>query len=130
MTAMKLFRPIAMIAVATLVGLVYVHQQVELVKLSYSIETSQKKLKVLLDHKERLDYNIDNLEAHSRLEKILTSKNIDVAFPGKYHVVKVAKSAAGSAEDRLRSNSVDKKFNIFGIVDFLGPRAEAQARER
>ena len=127
---MRLLKSITSIAVVTLVALVYVHQQVELVKLSYSIETKEKKLKVMLDHKERLDYNINNLEDPSRLEKILMSKNIDVGFPGKYHVMKVAKSAGGSAEDRLRANSVDKKFNIFGIVDFLGPRAEAQAKER
>ena len=127
---MRLFKSIASIAVVTLVALIYVHQQVELVKLSYSIETREKKLKVLLDHKERLDYNINDLESPARLEKILMSKNIDVAFPGRYHVVKVAKGSFGSAEDRLRSNSIDKKFNVFGIVDFLSPRAEAQARER
>ena len=127
---MRLFRSIASIALLTLVALVYVHQQVELVKLSYSIETKEKKLKDMLDHKERLDYNINNLEDPSRLEKILMSKNIDVAFPGKYNVVKVAKVTTGSAEDRLRSSSIDKKFNIFGIADFLSPRAEAQAKER
>ena len=127
---MRLFKSIASIAVVTLVALIYVHQQVELVKLSYSIETREKKLKVMLDHKERLDYNINDLESPARLEKILMSKNIDVAFPGRYHVVKVAKGSSGSAEDRLRSNSIDKKFNVFGIVDFLSPRAEAQARER
>ena len=127
---MRLFRSIASIAVLTLVALVYVHQQVELVKLSYSIETKEKKLKDMLDHKERLDYNINNLEDPSRLEKILMSRNIDVAFPGKYNVVKVAKAADRNSEDRLRSSSIDKKFNVFGIADFLSPRAEAQAKER
>ena len=127
---MRLFRSIASIAVLTLVALVYVHQQVELVKLSYSIETRQKRLKVMLDQKGRLDYNINNLESPSRLEGVLMAKNIDVAFPGRYHVVKVAKSASGSVEERLRSNSLDKKFNVFGILDFLSPRAEAQVRER
>ncbi|MDD5428653.1 MAG: hypothetical protein PHI58_05400 [Candidatus Omnitrophica bacterium] len=127
---MGLFRSIAVIAVVTLTGLVYVHQQVELVKLSYSIETKEKKLKVLLDHKERLNYNIDNLEAPARLEKILMSKNIDVGFPGKHNVVKIAKATAGNAEDHLRSSGIDRRFNPLGIVDFLSPRAEAQARER
>ena len=127
---MRLFRSIASIAVLTLVALVYVHQQVELVKLSYSIESKEKKLKDMLDHKERLDYNINNLEDPSRLEKILMSKNIDVAFPGRYNVMKVARAANGSAEDRLRASGIDKKFNMFGIIDFLSPRAEAQAKER
>ena len=127
---MRLFRSIASIAVVTIAALVYVHQQVELVKLSYSIESKEKKLKDMLDHKERLDYNINNLEDPARLEKILMSKNIDVAFPGKYNVVKVAKLTDRSAEDRLRSSGIDKKFNVFGIADFLSPRAEAQAKER
>ncbi|MDO8525508.1 MAG: hypothetical protein Q7S07_03365 [Candidatus Omnitrophota bacterium] len=127
---MRLFRSIASIATVTLVALVYVHQQVELVKLSYAIEAKEKKLKVMLDHKERLNYNIDNLEAPSRLEKILISRNIDVAFPGKYNVVKVAKVMSGSPEGHLRASSIDKKFNAFGIFDFLSPRAEAHARER
>ena len=127
---MKLFRSIASIAVLTLVALVYVHQQVELVKLSYSIDAKEKKLKDMLDHKERLDYNINNLEDPSRLEKILMSKNIDVAFPGKYNVVKVAKLTDRSTEDRLRSSGIDKKFNVLGIADFLSPRAEAQTKER
>ena len=100
---MRLFRSIASIAVVTIAALVYVHQQVELVKLSYSIESKEKKLKDMLDHKERLDYNINNLEDPARLEKILMSKNIDVVFPGKYNVVKVVKVTTGSAEDRLRS---------------------------
>ncbi len=127
---MRLFKSIVSIATVTLVALIYVHQQVELVKLSYAIETKEKKLKVMLDHKEQLDYNIDNLEAPSRLEKILFARNIDVAFPGKYNVVKVAKVVNGRPEDHLRYSSIDKKFNAFGVFDFLSPRAEAQARER
>jgi hypothetical protein len=128
---MRLFKSIASITVITLVALIYVHQQVELVKLSYSIETKEKKLKVMLDHKGRLDYNIDNLEAPSRLENVLMSKNIDIAFPGKHHVMNVAKLTPGSADElALRASSIDRKFSIFGIIDFLSPRAEAQAREK
>ncbi|MFA5144044.1 MAG: hypothetical protein WC522_07790 [Candidatus Omnitrophota bacterium] len=127
---MRLVRSLASIAVMTLVALVYVHQQVELVKLSYSIETKEKRLKVMLDHKERLNYNIDNLEAPSRLEKILISKNIDVAFPRKGNVVKVARFTPTTAESDIRSSSLDKKFNVLGIIDFLSPRAEAQAKEK
>ena len=127
---MRLLKPLASIAVVTLVALVYVHQQVELVKLSYSIETKEKELKVVLDRKERLDYNINNLEAPSRLEKVLISKNIDVGFPGKHNVMKVARFTSGNMEEGIRATSLDRKFNLFGIVDFLSPRAEAQVKER
>ncbi len=127
---MKLLKSIIGISVITFVGLIYVHQQVELVKLSYSIETSQKKLKVLLDRKERLNYNINDLESPSRLEKVLMSRNIDVGFPGRYNVVKVANMASGRVEERLRSSGIDKKMGVFGIADFLSPRAEAHTRDR
>lgn len=127
---MRLLKSVAGIMVMTLVALVYVHQQVELVKLSYSIETKEKKLKDLLDHKGRLDYNINNLEAPSRLEKVLLSKNIDVGLPGRHNVVKVARLTSGNASEGVRASSIDRRFSISGIVDFLGPRAEAQARER
>ena len=127
---MRLFRSITTIAMITFLGLVYVHQQVELVKLSYSIETKEKKLRVMLDRKERLDYNINNLEDPSRLENVLMAKNIDVGFPGKHHVVKVARLTPGSTDEGFRSSSVDRKFNILGVVDFLSPRVEAQAKER
>ncbi|MDD3905895.1 MAG: hypothetical protein PHS46_05105 [Candidatus Omnitrophica bacterium] len=127
---MRLLKSVAGIMVMTLVALVYVHQQVELVKLSYSIETKEKKLKEMLDHKGRLDYNINNLEAPSRLEKVLLSKNIDVGLPGRHNVVKVARLTSGSASEGVRASSIDRRFSFSGIVDFLGPRAEAQARER
>ena len=120
----------ASIAVITLVALVYVHQQVELVKLSYTIETKEKKLKDVLDRKDRLTYNINNLQAPARLEKVLLSKNIDIGFPGKNNVVKVARLPSQGVDERLRSSGIDRKFNMFGIADFLSPRAEAQTKER
>lgn len=127
---MKLFKSITMISLVTAVALIYVHQQVELVKLSYSIESKEKRLKDVLDRKARLEYNIDNLEAPSRLEKVLIAQKIDVAFPGKGHVVRLAKAPGFGREDRLRTAGVEKRFNIFGFVDFLSPRAEAQAKEK
>ena len=61
----------ACIGFITLVALVYVHQQIELIKLSYAIECKEKKLKEILDHNEGLGYNIENLEDPARLEQIL-----------------------------------------------------------
>lgn len=121
---------VASIIVLTLVALVYVHQQVELVKLSYAIETKEKALQDVLDHKDRLTYNINNLASPSRLEQVLMAKNIDMAFPRRHNVVKVAKLPARPGDENLRSSGIDRRFNPFGIVDFLTPRAEAQVRER
>ena len=119
------------IAFAMIAALVYVHQQVELVKLSYVIDCKEKKLKDILDRREGLGYNIDNLESPLRLEQVLLSRKIDVAFPRKGNVVTVAKLASGARqEERLRAAGVEKKINLLGFLDFINPRAEAQARER
>ena len=127
---MRMSKSIAGIAVITLAALIYVHQQVELLKLSYSIETKEKELKLMLDHKDRLDYNINNLEAPSRLEDVLMAKNIDVGFPSKHHVVKVAGAAPRSVDKDLRTTGIERKIGISGLLDFFGGRAEAQAKEK
>lgn len=114
----------------TLTALLYVHQQVELVKLSYSIDCKEKKLEDILDHKQQLEYNINNLEAPSRLEKVLLSKNVNVAFPKKSQVVKVADITSGIGATSVRAASVEDRGNTFGILEFFGLRTEAQAKER
>ena len=55
---MRLFKSIIPISFVTALALLYVHQQVELVKLSYAIEYKEKKVKDMLDRKGGLGYNI------------------------------------------------------------------------
>ena len=106
----------------------YVHQQVELVKLSYLIEKKEKKLNEVLDHREQLSYNIKNLEAPSRLESALLAKNIDITFPRKGNVVNMTGSYVMNKRgiSDIRSGAgFEKRFNIFGFLDFLTSKAEA-----
>jgi len=128
---MKLLKSLTLISIITLVALIYVHQQVELVKLSYSIEHKEKRLKDMLDRKNSLGYNIDNLEAPLRLEQALLSKNVDIAFPRRANVVKIARVKYNPRGfEAIRSASLERKFSLFGITEFLSPKAEAQAKER
>ncbi|MFA6142582.1 MAG: hypothetical protein WC738_04735 [Candidatus Omnitrophota bacterium] len=128
---MKLLRSTAFIFFVTFMALTYVHQQVELVKLSYSIGKKEMVLKDMLDRKDRLGYNVNDLESPSRLEKTLLSRKVDIAYPKRANIVKMAKLRySGSREDRIRSIGVEKKFNLFGIPEFLSPRAEAQVKQR
>ena len=68
---MRIFRFITGMTIITLFSLVYVHQQIESVKLSYGIESREARVKDLLDRREVLRYNINNLESPSRLERSL-----------------------------------------------------------
>ena len=119
------------IAVITLVALVYVHQQIELVKLGYAVDYKEKNLVDMLDHKENLEYNINNLEAPSRLEKVLVSKRVDVAFPKRNQIVRVRKTSAGAKSVSLRSAAMERKATRFNLIyELFGLRAEAHAREK
>lgn len=128
---MKISKSILTIAMITFFSLVYVHQQVELVKLSYSIDAKEKKLKDMLDYKDSVGYTIKNLESPSRLETILFAKNNDVAFPKTSQIVKArGPSVRVAREERLKAAGVERRFDFFGILDFFNPRAEAQANEK
>ena len=128
---MRLFKSVMVITFVTGLALLYVHQQVELVKLSYGIESKERTLRQMLDRKESLGYNIDNLEAPSRLEGVLLSRRIDIAFPGRDHVVKMAGLDSNVMHrGASRTLGLERKVNVFGILDFFGLAREAQAKEK
>lgn len=127
---MRLFRTVLFVMFVTLAALIYVHQQVELVKLSYAIECKEKKLKDVLDRRESLGYNIDNLESPFRLEQVLLSRKIEVGFPRRGHIVGQQLASGAQHEDRMRAVFADKRMNFLGFLDFFNPRAEAQAKEK
>jgi len=126
---MRFAKSIIPVIIFTVASLVYVHQQVELVKLSYSMERKEKVLNEILDRNDQLSYNIQNLESPSRLERVLVSKNINITFPRKGHVLKMAKPVIIYRAQDIRQVGLEKKVNIFGFLDFFVPRAEAQAKE-
>lgn len=128
---MKLTRMLSCVSIVTMLALVYVHQQVELVKLSYSIEHKEKRVRDMLDRREGLEYNIDNLSATSRLERVLISRKIDVALPKRGNVVKMARSLSSVRRNQtLRTSAIERRAGILEIFDLLVPKAEAQAKER
>jgi hypothetical protein len=126
---MRFARSIFPVIFFTVASLIYVHQQVELVKLSYSIEKKEKKLNEMLDRNDQLSYNIKNLESPSRLERVLVSKNINVTFPKRGHVLNMAKPVIVYRAQDIRQVGLKRKVNIFGFLDFFTSRAEAQAKE-
>lgn len=120
-----------LVIVMTCVALLYVHQQIELVKLSYEIECKEKCLKEMLDRKEHLGYNVNNLEAPSRLEGVLLARNIDVALPKKAQIVQGRQKAIIAQNPApIKSAAVERRSGMNKIFEFLGLGAEAHAKER
>jgi len=128
---MKPSKSILTVIVMTLLALLYVHQRVELVKLSYEIDCKEKCLNEMLDRKEHLGYNVDNLEAPSRLENILLAKNIEIGLPKRAQIVKGRQQVfAVQVERPLRTASIETRSSIAKIFEFLGLGAEAHAKEK
>ena len=128
---MRLFKYIIFLGMVTLIALVYVHQQVELVKLSYEIDCKEKKLKEMLDRKGVLRYNISNLESPSRLEKVLLERKVSVSYPKKGQVIRLARNSSYiSSGQFIRVSGLEERAGIFKLFDFLGGRPDAHAREK
>ena len=128
---MRLFKYIILLGIVTLTALVYVHQQVELVKLSYQIDCKEKKLKEMLDRKGILRYNISNLESPSRLEKVLLERKVSVSYPKKGQVIRLARNPSYVPSGQfLKVSGLEERAGIFKLFDFLGGRPEAHAREK
>lgn len=128
---LRLLKFIVSMTIITLAALVYVHQQIELVKLSYAIDQKEKKVEHMLDYKEGLGYNIKELENPSRLEKVLVARKIDMVFPKRGQVVTV-RGIPSNAKigEQLKTIGLERKTNIFRIFEFLGLNREAQAKEK
>jgi len=127
---MRLFKYIIILGIVTLTALVYVHQQVELVKLSYEIDCKEKKLKEMLDRKGILRYNISNLESPSRLEKVLLARKVSVSYPKKGQVIRLARNPSYVPSRSLRISGLEERAGIFKLFDFLGGRPDVHAREK
>jgi len=128
---MRLMKSLTQLVMITAVALLYVHQHVEMVKVSYSIERKEKRIQEMLDWKGRIGYNIKNLEAPSRLEGTLLAKKVDIVYPKKVQIYKASQfPTVPAGQERLGKVGLENRFKISGVLDFLGPRAEAHAGEK
>lgn len=128
---MRLFKHIILLGIITLTALVYVHQQVELVKLSYTIDCKEKKLKEMLDRKGILRYNVSNLESPSRLEKVLLARKVLISYPKKGRIIRLARNPSYVPNgQRLKVSGLGDRAGIFKLLDFLGGRPDVNVREK
>jgi len=91
---MRLFRYVISMTIVTVAALVYVHQQIELVKLGYTIDCKEKLYKEMLDRRDIMRYNISNLESPSRLENVLLSKKVTVSYPKNAQIIILSRAAS------------------------------------
>ncbi|MFH1094490.1 MAG: hypothetical protein V1739_10135 [Candidatus Omnitrophota bacterium] len=117
---------IAVLAIiSTCICLGYVKQQIEVVKLSYSLMDKEKRFSDLIDHNRVLLYNNTSLKAPQYLTGMIEQNELKLSLPDTASVAKVrvkrgqsaqlAKAAASSWKTRLWDVFVPKAQAAFDV---------------
>lgn len=105
------------------VALLYVHQQVRLLKISYKINANEKDLTRLLDQNRALIYNITRIKSPINLgRKFLASKE-EYSIPQRWQIVEVAPPK--EVKRAVMLAKTEKKH--FGVFKLFGRPREALA---
>lgn len=113
------------VGLLTLLLLLYVHEQVALVRVSYQIDAKQAKLTRMSEEYRQLKFEVDQLKAPRLLEEKMKKLSLDLSLPQEIHVVRTpAPKLAPQPHDAAAIGSVSG--NMF---HFLGHWVEvAQAK--
>ncbi|MFH1996190.1 MAG: hypothetical protein ABIJ27_04220 [Candidatus Omnitrophota bacterium] len=121
-------KSIILIGAVTLFSLLYVHQQTELVKLGYAIADNEKQNLYLLDQREKLVYNLNNLKAPLRLEQELAASGFKFTYPSRNEAFRVVKKSE-VADTAVTTEDISKNSAMNRVAVLFGLRTEAQAQE-
>ncbi len=113
----------------TICALLYVHQNVEILKIGYSINTNQKALSYSLDRHRRLVYNLAKLKSPPALEEKLLAEEIELIGTGTDNIyyASVASAKIINKPSREFRNNNSKRV-IDKILDTFTEKAEARVR--
>ena len=108
--------------IMTCVCLGYVKQQVEVVKLSYSLREKEKKVSELIDRNRVLLYNNMSLKSPQYLAEMLKQNEMGLGLPSTDAVAQVRIVRRHPAQPAKNLNTPEWKNNF---VDVVVPRAQA-----
>lgn len=123
MSDVRVFKFLSIGIAVTFFAVGYVHQQIEIVKVGYSLQKDRAYLSSLVDQNSKLMYNLSRLESPKNLLKSLGDKEIRfatrrIAREGSYQIAQVD------------TDRVEVKESIVGkFMDLFSPNAEARQRK-
>jgi len=117
---MKLPRFVLLTLIATILALVYVHQQTEIFRLGYQGQKNLDRFQVLLDANSNLRYNFKRKTSLVSIGNRISEKS-DFMMPENYCLVRLESPAVASRSGRpVRKETMVSRF--FGI------KRQAEAR--
>ena len=117
-------RFLTMVALITIASLGYVSQEVEAVKIGYTIRKQEETRTLFLDRARALKYNIARLKAPNTLEKRLTAQKISLQAPKSWQTLVMS---SGKTNQRVSEPSLFSQPQILTRL-FMGT-AQAEAKE-
>ena len=101
----------------TALMLVYVHEQVSLFQISYSLDERADTLTRRTETFRKLKFEVEQLKAPRLLEQRMKDMKLELGLPKEVRVVKVAQNApeAGAGETALETSSANQ-----GLARFVG----------
>ena len=117
-------RFVSFVAMGTMASLFYVSQEVEAVKIGYTIRKQEETKTLYLDRSRALQYNIARLKAPNTLEKRLEAKKINLQAPKSWQTLVVSQNEPGH---RAAARSFLAQPPI--LTKFLVGTAQAEAKE-
>lgn len=120
-----MFRFLSFVVCATLASLFYVFEEVEAVKIGYTIRQQQEARVQALDRTRALKYNIASLKAPHNLERRLLAQQILLESPKQWQTLMVADGV--NAKKPVLAQSPINRPPFF--AKFLVGTAQAEAKE-
>ena len=93
MRRFNLFKFLSIALLVTVVALAYVHQQVGLLRINYTLNRNLDNLADLLDQNSSLMYNVNSLQTPLSLERALSANKVNVEIPSRWHAIGMAEAA-------------------------------------
>ena len=103
------------ISLVSIFLLLYVHEQIALLRISYTLEDKSEKLVRLSEEYRRLKFDLDQLKAPRLLEAKIKEMQLNLTLPNEVRVLKTAAPLQEAALQDVASNPMSGR-----VLHFLG----------
>ena len=122
MLKFNFFKEIVLILLIGIGALLYVHQEIEIIKTGYVLEMRQARLYEILNQHRNLVYTLAKLENPENIERSLYLGNRNLYIPEKRNIFELKRD--------MDLNTKKQKFFLAGLVDKIYTMAEARSAFR
>ena len=115
-------RTFKLLAVGTALVLLYVHGQVAILRVSYSIQKKEKEVAYLSENYKVMRFQLERLQSPSFLDRQLKQRSLNLAVPRQREVLKILTPRTNPSSSGLEMHVKSQPFSWAGLIK------EAQAK--